>query len=65
MLRFLLTFIAGFSIVFYFLNKNNKREVDYSKDENDFKFPPEPPKFESTDKFFNILKEFNKIKREI
>ncbi len=65
MFRFLLTFIAGFSVVFYFLNRNEKTGMNYPKDKNDLKFPPEPPKLESTDKFFNILREFNKIKREI
>ncbi len=63
MFRFLLSFLAGFGLVFIalkvFFNKKEKQVK-----EEGLQFPPEP-KFEDTEKLFNIFKEFQKAKNNI
>ncbi len=64
MFRFILSFLAGFGIIYYLL----KRKEDKSVKDNiskPLKFPPEPEGLENTDKFLNLLKTFNKIKNDI
>ena len=63
MFRFLLSFLAGFGVVYYLLKKEDKDENVNANPP--LKFPPEPDGIESSEKFLNILKGFNKLKKDI
>ena len=63
MFRFLISFLTGFGIVYYLLKKEDKKENINTNPP--LKFPPEPDEFESPERFFNILKGFNKLKKDI
>ncbi len=66
MFRFILSFLAGFGIVYYLLRKDEKSVEKEEKNKNKpLKFPPEPEGLENTDKFLNLLKTFNKMKDSI
>ena len=63
MLRFILSFLTGFGIVYYLLNRKENSESKNEK--NNLKFPPEPEILEDTNKLMNILKNFNKMKEKV
>ena len=67
MFRFILSFLAGFGIVYYLLKRDNEKTNNKNDGNNSpsLRFPPEPQEFETSEKFMNILREFNKVKRDI
>jgi len=66
MFRFILSFLTGFGIVYYLLKRDNEK-INNKNNNNSpsLKFPPEPQEFETSEKFMNILREFNKVKKDI
>ncbi|RUM57432.1 MAG: hypothetical protein DSY59_01795 [Persephonella sp.] len=66
MFRFILSFLAGFGIVYYLLKRGNEKTNNKNNNNSpSLKFPPEPQEFETSEKFMNILREFNKVKKDI